>query len=100
PTSHLHPLSLHDALPILSEHLAALAAAKLIDLDALAQDGVRIRASAGAASFRRAATLDRLSATAQAVVEDLKREVAANSDASNEDRKSTRLNSSHDQISY
>ncbi|HEY2416531.1 MAG TPA: IS1182 family transposase [Steroidobacteraceae bacterium] len=69
---------------LLSEHLAALAAAKLIDLDALAQDGVRIRASAGAASFRRAATLDRLSATAQAVVEDLKREVAANSDASNE----------------
>src|SRR5205823_7799091 len=34
---------------LLSEHLAALAKAGLIDLDALAQDGVRIRASAGAA---------------------------------------------------
>jgi transposase len=69
---------------LLAEHLAALAEAKLIDLDVLAQDGVRIRASAGAASFRRAATLDRHLQTAQAVVEALKREVAANADASNE----------------
>ena len=68
---------------LLSEHLAALAAARLVDLDALAQDGVRIRASAGAASFRRAATLDRHQAMAQALVEELKREVAANPDASN-----------------
>ncbi len=68
---------------LLAEHLAALAEAKLIDLDVLAQDGVRIRASAGAASFRRAATLDRHLAAAQAVVEELKREVEANSDASN-----------------
>ena len=68
---------------LLAEHLAALAKAGLIDLDTLAQDGVRIRASAGAASFRREATLDRHLATAQAVVEDLKREVEARSDASN-----------------
>ena len=38
---------------LLSEHLAALAKAGLIDLATLAQDGVRVRASAGAASFRR-----------------------------------------------
>jgi vacuolar-type H+-ATPase subunit H len=50
----------------------------------LAQDGVRIRASAGAASFRREATLDRHLALAEAVVEDLKREVDARSDASNQ----------------
>jgi len=68
---------------LLVKHLAALAAAKLIDLDALTQDGVRIRASAGAASFRRGATLDRHQVMAQAVVEELKREVAANADASN-----------------
>ena len=37
-----------------------------IDLDTLAQDGVRIRASAGAASFRREATLDRHLAEAEA----------------------------------
>jgi len=69
---------------LLSEHLAALAKAGLIDLDTLAQDGVRIRASAGAASFRREATLDRHLAAAQAVVEELKREVDARSDASNQ----------------
>jgi transposase/vacuolar-type H+-ATPase subunit H len=68
---------------LLSEHLAALAKAGLVDLDTLAQDGVRIRASAGAASFRREATLDRHLATAQAVVEELKHEVDARSDASN-----------------
>jgi transposase len=69
---------------LLIEHLAALAKAGLIDLDTLAQDGVRIRANAGAASFRREATLDRHLTTAQAVVEELKREVEARSDASNE----------------
>jgi transposase len=69
---------------LLSEHLAALAKAGLVDLDTLAQDGVRIRASAGAASFRREATLDRHLVTAQAVVEELKHEVDARSDASNQ----------------
>ena len=69
---------------LLIEHVAALADAGLVDLDTLAQDGVRIRASAGAASFHRAATLDRHLATAQAVVADLKREVEARSDASNQ----------------
>ena len=68
---------------LLAEHVAALAKAGLVNLDALAQDGVRVRASAGAASFRRAATLDRHLAQAQEVVEALKREVAAKADASN-----------------
>jgi transposase/vacuolar-type H+-ATPase subunit H len=75
---------------LLAEHVAALAKAGLIDLAALAQDGVRVRASAGAASFRRAATLDRHLAMAQAVVEDLKREVEAGSDASNQRVKAAR----------
>ena len=69
---------------LLSEHLAALAKAGLVNLETLAQDGVRVRASAGAASFRREATLDRHLAMAEAVVEDLKREVDARSDASNQ----------------
>ena len=68
---------------LLSEHLAALAEAGLVDLDTLAQDGVRIRANAGTSSFRREATLERHLATAQAVVEALKREVDDNPDASN-----------------
>jgi len=75
---------------LLAEHVAALAKAGLIDLDTLAQDGVRIRASAGAASFRREATLDRHLATAEAVVDQLKREVDARSDASNQRMKAAR----------
>jgi len=75
---------------LLAEHLAALAKAKLVDLDTLAQDGVRIRASAGAASFRREATLDKHLAVAEAVVEQLKQEVDANLDASNQRIKAAR----------
>lgn len=69
---------------LLTEHVAALADAGLIALETLVQDGVRIRASAGAASFRREPTLERHLAMAQAVVEELKREVEARSDASNQ----------------
>src|SRR3984885_16310940 len=69
---------------LLSEHLAALAKAGLVNLETLAQDGVRVRAGAGAASFRREATLDWHLAQAEALVEDLKREVDVRSDASNQ----------------
>jgi transposase len=69
---------------LLAEHLAALHKAGLVNLEVLAQDGVRIRASAGAASFRREETLDGHLAKAQAVVEELKREVEARSDSSNQ----------------
>jgi transposase len=68
---------------LLSEHLAALAKARLVDLERLVQDGVKIRANAGAGSFRREATLDRQLALAQAVVEELKREIEADPEASN-----------------
>jgi transposase len=68
---------------LLSEHLAALTKAGLVDLETLAQDGVRIRASAGAGSFRREASLDRHLVLAQAVVAELKREVHADPEASN-----------------
>jgi transposase len=69
---------------LLSEHLAALAEAGVVDLDRLAQDGVRIRANAGTGSFRREATLDRHLALAQAVVAELKHEVEADPDAGNQ----------------
>ena len=75
---------------LLAEHLAALAQAGLVDLDALAQDGVRIRASAGAASFRREARLDQHLSTANAVVDQLKREVETGSNASNQRIKAAR----------
>src|ERR1700730_15825287 len=79
---------------LLVEHLVALNEAGLVDLEKLTQDGVRIRASAGTGSFprgagagtgsfRREATLDRQMAQAGAVVEELKREVDADPEASN-----------------
>jgi transposase len=83
---------------LLAEHLAALAKAGLVDLDRLAQDGVRIRASAGAASFRREQTLDRHLATAQAVVEELKREVDARSDASHQRIKAAKERAARERV--
>lgn len=56
---------------LLCEHVASLSAAGLIDLDEVAQDGVRIRASAGAASFRRRKTLESELAKAKALLERL-----------------------------
>jgi hypothetical protein len=75
---------------LLAEHLAALAKAGLVELDTLTQDGMRLRASAGAASFRRAETLGEHLAKAQAVVAELKREVETGSDASNRRIKAAR----------
>jgi transposase len=69
---------------LLAEHVASLAEAGLIDLATLTQDGVRVRASAGAASFRREATLEQRLAAATAIVEELKREVDEHPDASNQ----------------
>jgi transposase len=83
---------------LLAEHVAALAAAGLVDLATLAQDGVRVRASAGAASFRREATLDRHLAMAQAVVEELKREVDEQPDASNRRIKAARERAARERV--
>jgi transposase len=81
---------------LLSEHLAALAKAGLVDLDRLAQDGVRIRANAGTGSYRREATLEKHLATAQAVVEELKREVEAHPDASNQRIRAAKERAAHE----
>jgi transposase len=69
---------------LLAENVAALCATKVIDVSALAQDGVRVRASAGAASFRRRGRLEQHLAVARDLVERLKREVDENPDASNQ----------------
>lgn len=68
---------------LLVENVAALAQAGVIDLSVLAQDGIRVRASAGASSFRRRGTLEQHLARAQEAVEHLKREVDDDPDASN-----------------
>ena len=59
---------------LLTDSVAALLAVGAVTLKRVAQDGIRIRASAGAASFRRGETLERCLAEAQAQVEALKRQ--------------------------
>jgi transposase len=83
---------------LLSDLLAALAEAGVVDLDTLAQDGVKIRASAGTSSFRRAETLERKLEMAQAVVEQLKTEVEADPEASNKRIKAARERAARERV--
>lgn len=62
---------------LLKQSVERLRRQGLIDLDRIAQDGMRVRASAGAASFRRRATLERLLQGAQAEVQRLQQKLAA-----------------------
>ncbi len=60
---------------VLTDSVAALLEQELVEMDRVAQDGMRVRASAGAASFRRKPTLQECLAEAQAQVEALKTEL-------------------------
>lgn len=68
---------------LLTENVASLSAAGVIDLDEVVQDGVRVRASAGAASFRRGKKLYKEMKKAIRLVERLRREIDDDPDASN-----------------
>jgi len=60
---------------LLTQGVAALMAEGLVTLDRVAQDGMKVRASAGAASFRRQPTLEEALAQAEAQVATLKADV-------------------------
>jgi transposase len=60
-----NPALLND---LLTENLAALMHEGLVEIQQVAQDGLRVRASAGASSFRRQPTLERCLAEARAQV--------------------------------
>lgn len=90
-----HP-ALLDRLMV--DHVAALAAAGVIDLATLAQDGMRVRAGAGAASFRRRPTLERCRAEAQALVERLKRERDDDPDAGGRRIRAARERAAHQRV--
>ena len=62
---------------LLAGGVAALVEEGLVALDVLAQDGLRVRAAAGAGSFRRRERLDKLAAVAEARVERLRAELEA-----------------------
>lgn len=62
---------------VLSDNVAALAAVGAITLERVAQDGMRVRADAGAASFRRQARLEEHQAEARELVQALKAQAQA-----------------------
>lgn len=62
---------------LLTQSVASLMAEGLVSLDRVAQDGMKVRASAGAASFRRKATLEELLLEAKQQVDKLRSELEA-----------------------
>lgn len=68
---------------LLTENVATLSAAGVIDLDEVVQDGVRVRAGAGSASFRRRKTLVKELTKAKRLVARLRRETQDDPEASN-----------------
>lgn len=60
---------------LLTQSVVTLIDAGLIDLDRIAQDGMRVRASAGAASFRRRKRLRELERAVRGRIEKLRREL-------------------------
>jgi transposase len=67
---------------LLSQSVAGLMAEGLVTLDRVAQDGMKVRANAGAASFRRQPTLEEALAQAEEQLQQLKQELDADPGAS------------------
>jgi transposase len=72
---------------LLTDSVAVLVNKGLVKLARVAQDGMRVRASAGSASFRRRSTLEWCLKQARAQVQALKGELDADPDASNRRRR-------------
>ncbi|HEU0150264.1 IS1182 family transposase [Bradyrhizobium sp.] len=75
---------------LLAQGVASMVEAGLVSLDTLAQDGLRVRAGAGASSFRRRARLGELHAAAQTRVERLRAEVETDPAAGDRVRRAAR----------
>jgi len=75
---------------LLTESVAVLVNKGLVKLERVAQDGMRVRASAGAGSFRRRSTLGLCLEEARAQVQALKGEIDADPNASNQRRRAAR----------
>lgn len=81
---------------LLTESVATLSAAGVIDLDEVVQDGVRVRASAGAGSFRRKKRLHQELKKAKRLIEQLKQEANDDPDASNRRIRAARERAAHE----
>ncbi len=76
---------------LLTDSVAALMHQGLVTLQRVAQDGMKVRASAGSSSFRRGATLEKCRAEAQARLDKLRRELEEDAGASDRRRDAARL---------
>jgi len=75
---------------LLTETVAVLMQQELVTLDRVAQDGMKVRASAGAASFRRKPTLEEHLEQARKQIEALKQELEADPAAATARQKAAR----------
>jgi transposase len=82
---------------LLADGVAALAAEGLVSLEALAQDGIKVRAAAGAASFRRRGRLEELQAAAQARVARLRAELESDPGAGDRRRQAAQERAAREQ---
>jgi transposase len=76
---------------LLAQGVASLVEAGLVSLDILAQDGLRVRASAGAGSFRRRKRLEELRTAAQARVTRLRAEIEADPGSGDKVRRAAQI---------
>ena len=83
---------------LLAQHVASLSAAGLIDLDEIAQDGVKVRAHAGAASFRRRKTIESELAKAKALLARLGKDEDDDPGSSSRRRKARQASAARDRL--
>jgi transposase len=76
---------------LLTQSVAALLSTRLVKLERVAQDGMRVRASAGAPSFRRRETLEDCLAQAEEQVRRLRAELEADPAATSRRQQASRL---------
>jgi len=81
---------------VLTHSVAVLMEQKLVTLKRVSQDGIRVRASAGASSFRRQASLERCLQEAEEQVEHLRQELEKDPEATNRRQAAARQRAAED----
>lgn len=83
---------------LLTTSVAALMVEGLVDMQRVSQDGIRVRASAGAASFRRKPTLEECLADAEKQVKALRQELEEDPSATSKRQKAARERATADRL--
>lgn len=81
---------------LLSDNIAALAASGAITLQRVAQDGIRVRASAGTSSLRRKGRLHKCQAQAQELVQTLKEQARTDPGYASRQQQAAQLRAAHE----